>query len=434
MPTVTRTNLCTNPSFEAGLTGWSAAGGVAPTISQSTQHPVDRTKNLLITWGTAGFLPNAQTTVACVVGALYTASITVYVPAGNPAVNLVVAGVGFGANSTVFDAPQRISITWTATAATHTVGITPASAATTGQLCHADACLIEQTNVVAAYFDGASSGCQWTGTVDLSTSQQLSGPLSITVAADTVNEPPRYSIFVSGAPGATAQVNRTDPDGTIRPVRGGDPAPLTGTQWIGYDYEAPYNAQPIFTVVPSDGSPSVFVTAPLLSSTQSRLIHPGVPSLSMKINGTMRGSRDYPSGSAEHLVVGAKFPRVESDAARKSGKYPLILRTTTDAENTALTAVLAGCVPLLLQLVQPFTGAAVWQYISVDGVHEEEVTQVFGDPKRVWTLDVTVVDRPSGGVAAQRTWADLMAECATWQDVMNKYKTWAGVITGVPGT
>lgn len=439
MPTVTRTNLCTNPSFEVSLAGWVATGNPAPTLTQTALQEQNRAKAMLISWAAGNVLfPGALFALTTAVNSQYTVSAYVYVPAGNPPVQLIVnlGGGQIAASpvSTLNDQWQRLTVTFTAAAVSHNVTLCPSGTPTAGQVCYLDSVLMELANVAAPYFDGASSGCQWTGAADLSTSQQLAGPLAITVAVDMANEPPRYSIFVSGAPGTTAQVNRTDPDGTIRPVRGGDPAPLTGTQWIGYDYEAPYNAQPVYTVVPSDGSPSVFVTALPLATTQSRFIHPGVPSLSMKINGSMRGDRDYPSGSAEHLVLGAQFPRIESDAARKSGKYPLILRTTTDAENTALSAILAGCVPLLLQLVQPFTTSSVWQYLSVDAVHEADVTQVFGDPRRVWTLDVTVVDRPSGGVAAQRTWADLLAEAATWQDVVNKYKTWAGAITGVPGT
>jgi hypothetical protein len=438
MPTVTRTNLCTNPSFEVSLAGWSAAGNPAPTLTLTTLQEQSRAKAMLVTWAAGNvFLPGPLYVLATTANLQYTVSAYVYVPAGNPPVQLIAAVGGVFAGSAVSslnDQWQRLTLTFTATAASHNITLCPSGTPTAGQFCYLDSVLAEQANAAAPYFDGASSGCQWTGTADLSTSQQLAGPLAITVSVDLLNEPPRYSIFVSGAPGTTAQVNRTDADGVIRPVRGGDPAPLTATQWIGFDPEAPYNAQPVFTVVPSDGSPSVFVTAPPLATTQSRFVHPGVPAMSMKINGTMRGDRDYPSGSAEHLVLGAKFPRIESDAARKSGKYPLYLHTTTEAENTALAAILAGCVPLLLQLVQPFTGASVWQYVSVDGVHEADVTQVFGDPKRVWTLDVTVVDRPSGGIAAQRTWADLLAESATWQDVMNKYVSWAGEITAVPGT
>lgn len=438
MPTVTRTNLCTNPSFEVSLAGWVATGNPAPTLTLSTLHEQNRAKAMLITWAAGNsFLPQAAFTLPTTPGLQYTVSGYVYVPSGNPPVGLVVGSIGlagFSPASTLFDQWQRLAVTFTATLASHQVGFCVSGTPAGGEVCYVDSVLMEQANLAAPYFDGASSGCQWTGAADLSTSQQLSGPLSITVSVDTANEPPRYALFVSGAPGATAQVNRTDADGTIRPVRGGDPATLAGTQWIGYDPEAPYNTTPTFTVVPSDGSPSVFVTAPPLVTTQSRLINPGEPGLSMKINGTMRGDRDYPSSAAEHAVLDAKYPRIEADAVRKSGRYQLTLITTTDEEYAALTALLDSQVSLLLQLVQPFTTAAVWEYLAVMDVHEAEASTVFGDPARVWTLDVIVVDRPSGGVTAQRTWADVLAECATWQDVLNKYKTWAGLIAGIPGT
>jgi hypothetical protein len=439
MPVVTRTNLCTNPSFEAGITGWTAAGTPAPTIAQSAAQFLNRTKSLLITWAAGStFLPNAGFSLTTVVGTQYAVSAWVYVPSGNPAVFLNVGGIGvsgFGATTTVFDAWVQVSLVFTANATSHRISIIPSGTPTAGQICYLDSALMEAAPVVASYFDGASSGCVWTGTADLSTSNQLDGPLSITVNNDLVNEPPRNIIYITGAPGSTAQITRTDADGAIRPVRGGDPAPLVSGRAVVYDYEVPYGVPVTYTVIPSDASANAFVTTTPLATTQSRLIHPGVPSLSVQIFGfhedTTRGND---SGEAQHVILGRQYPQIITDGQRKSQSYTASVRTTTEVQNVALRAILAGSVPLLLQVVYPFTTSSRWEYLSISHVDERRISEQFGDPKRQFIFQVTVVDRPAGGIAAQRTWADLLGEAGTWQDVLNKYATWTGVLTGIAGT
>jgi hypothetical protein len=437
MPTVTRTNQCTNPSFEAGITGWSAFGTNPPTIIQSTAQALNRTHSLLITWATSSSsVQGAQITwTGLTIGATYAASLSAYTPTGGAGVIPVIAGVKFGpASSTTQNSWNTpFGVIFVASATSHTVQLWSNGPTTAGQTTHVDAVLFEQSNVIAPYFDGASSGCQWTGTADLSTSQQLSGSLSITTSVDMVNEPPRVAIFVTGASGTTAQITRTDPDGAVRPVRGGDPAPLVGGQAILYDYEMPYGATTTYTVIDAGGPTAFTATAPV-ATTQSRLIHPGQPSLSIQINGINRGDRTLASGAAEHPVLGSQYPVVITDGQRKAPKYQITIRTKTSTDNAAVKAILAGCVPLLLQVVFPFTASALWRYITVDDATEADVTRRFGDAMRVWTLNVTETDRPAGGIAAQRTWADVIAEVGTWADLQTRYTTWTGVVTGVPHT
>jgi len=439
VPTVTRTNLCTNPSFEAGTTGWSAFGTNAPTLSQSATQALNRTKSLQIAWATSSSsVQGPQYTITgLTVGQQYTVSASAYTPTGGARLVAVITGIGLGGTSSAVQNSWNspFTITFTATATSHTLQFWSTAPTTSGQITYLDAVLIEQAPVAAAYFDGASSGCQWTGTADLSTSQQLSGPLSITVNNDLVNEPPRNTIFITGAPGTTAQVTRTDPDGTARPVRGADPAPLVGGQWAGYDYESPYGAAVTYTVIPSDASPNAFVAVAALATTQSRLIHPGVPSLSVQINGFHDdASRDAESGEAFHPVIGRTNPTTITDGARKGITYQASVRTATEQQNIALRAILSGSVPLLLQVVYPFTTVARWEYVSIGRVSEDHVTEQWGDPRRIFRLSMTVVDRPVGGIAAQRTCADVAVEVGTVADLTAKYVTCTGLLVGIAGT
>jgi hypothetical protein len=453
MSVVTRTNLCTNPSFEVSTTGVTAGGSIPPSLATSTAQHSDRAKSLLVTWGTGGFFPQISYTFTAVVGLTYTVSQYVRVPAGSPAVAVFVQGSA-GAVTTLHDAWERLVKTVTATSTTITVQLLANSAPTSGQTFYLDAILCENAPIAASYFDGAASGCVWTGTTDLSTSQQLDGPLSITVTNDPANSPPRNILFVTGAPGATAQLTRTDPSGAQTPVRSGDPAPLVTGAWVGYDYEAPYNAGCTYTVIPSDATPNAFTAATPLESPQPWLIHPGVPSLSLPVTGILLTDDQSDSGTALHAPLGRPDPIPVSDGARKTPAFQVSFRTGGEIfsfpggftfpgvltfpgaqdQNDALKAILQDSAPLMLQIVYPYTDIAMYRWISIDRVTTARVTMQFGDQQRVWTLDCTEITRPAGGIAAQRTWADLVAECATWQDVMNKFRTWTGVITGIEGT
>jgi hypothetical protein len=436
----TRVNLCTNPSFEVSLAGWVSSG--TPTITQDTAGVFVGSKSMLVSSPASVYngvsFPRYTangTFSGLTVGQVYTVSgyCTVH---GGQLITWQVQGLSTSAaNSAVqADGQKRLFATFTATATSHTVtiGNSGGGPATTFNV---DGVLLEQASAVGAYFDGDTSGCTWSGTAGLSTSQQVTQPFGITATPDLLNQPPRVALYVAGAPTATVLVTRTDPDGNIRPVRGTEPASTVAGAWIGYDYEAPYGATSLtYTVIPTDSTPQVTSAPVSLPVTQSWLIHPGVPALSVQLNRLKRASRSYPSGTAEHVILGAVFPKTVTDGTRKSGRYQLTVRTDTDAQRTALSVLLSQSVTILLQIAYPFTPATYWSFLNVNDVAEDEVTARFGDPQRLWTLEVTEVDRPAGNVAAQRTYADLLTECATWADVMGRYKTWAGVLTGIPGT
>jgi len=134
-------------TFEAGTLGtWTAGGSVPPTLTNSTTQPASGTKSLLITWGAAGTLPLAGPAAlsGLVIGRTYTVSAKVYVPAGSPDVKLVVAGGATGTSTAVKAAQTRISLTFTATAASHTAQVWPATAPTAGQQCWVDEAQVDE--------------------------------------------------------------------------------------------------------------------------------------------------------------------------------------------------------------------------------------------------------------------------------------------------
>jgi hypothetical protein len=445
-----RTNLCTNPSFEVSTAGWSAFG-FSPTIAQSATWADVGTKSLQVqsplqSGGSGGYIPSgAQISITTVIGTQYTVAATIKQDTGGSFGGAPVVLTAAGQTSTQVagdaTAPTRISVTFTASATTTVVKVQSVWRARPAPFpfnswdlsAYVDSVLIE-TPAAGTYFDGSFASCSWTGTAGLSTSVFTAPPGTITVNADPFNSPPRNLLYVNSVSGTQAQITRTDADGNIRAVRLGDPATLTSGTWVGYDYEVPYGTAVTYTVTPLDLSTPASVAAAPLAITQTWLVHPGVPGLSMPINGTLLTGADMDDGSAEHVILGREYPQIINDGARKSAKYQLSIRTQTDTENNRLDAILSGSAPLLLQMVFPFTTAAKWTYINVGPVNNSPVTLVFGDPKRVWTLPVTEIDRPVGGIAAQRTYADVAVEVASYSALLAKYATYTGVLTGIAGT
>jgi hypothetical protein len=159
-------NLIGNSSFETDTSGWVSSG--SPTLSRSTVRAQDGVASLLVTWPAAAGTFVATTIGNLASGTTYTASAYVWVPAGHPAVQLRIAGIVSGAASTVTNAWQRITVTWTATAASHDVRIQPVTTPTAGQQVWLDAAQVEEGAAPSAYtpLDGAQIHPRYYGTVN----------------------------------------------------------------------------------------------------------------------------------------------------------------------------------------------------------------------------------------------------------------------------
>lgn len=294
---------------------------------------------------------------------------------------------------------------------------------------------------------------------------------TITATADASNLPPRMQLDVTGASGTLVTITRTDPDGNIRPVRAAEPGPLTSGAATVYDYESPFDpagTASLTYTMSSDGGSTGSVTVAALKVQQSWLIHPGVPDLSQPINGITIGQVATESGATLHQPLGRKYPIPVSDGVRKARTFNLVLKTRQSGTNdlplfpsaslypsgtlfpsgstftagngpwlsstAALWDLFEDTAPLLLQLAYPYTAATWYRWVNIGTVTEDRISMNFGDPYRILTLACTEVDRPAGGVAAQRTYTTLLGEDATYTAVTADYTTYHGVLTGVHGT
>ena len=169
-PTISGNMLAAeDASFEGGTTGtWAAGGSVPPTLTNSTSHPQEGTKGLLITWGTGGFFPLAQVSVTgLVIGRYYTASAYVWVPSGSPDPFLAIGGVTTGTQTTTKNALTRISVTWLADANSALLQLWPYQAPTAGQTCYVDAVQVDEGTTKGDFTTAPPPLYDlWTGTVD----------------------------------------------------------------------------------------------------------------------------------------------------------------------------------------------------------------------------------------------------------------------------
>ncbi len=182
-------NFVTNGTIESAATGWSGYGTPTPTVARSTAQAWQGSASLLVTWGTSGSAAtqNALYQVSgLVVGRTYTVSAYVYVPASKPAVKV---GIWFRAASpasTTNGAWQRLSVTFTATLASHYVNVANAAATTSGDTCYVDGIQLEEGAAATAFTSSAPSYAPlWSGFVSALQRSWVNGVRPVTRVTGT---------------------------------------------------------------------------------------------------------------------------------------------------------------------------------------------------------------------------------------------------------
>ena len=178
-----RTNMCSNPSAEVDLTGWTG-GNATITRSSDVAFVGGWSVKTVATGGDTALVRSPA--VSATVGATYTGSIYVYVPSGHPNVFIAVSGFNtpfFGAHVTVKDTWTRVSLTSTASNTTPSVQVWSSTPATAGDTFYVDAVLFEEGAGPRPYFDGDSVNGAWTGTADLSTSTETTPTSAASISA-----------------------------------------------------------------------------------------------------------------------------------------------------------------------------------------------------------------------------------------------------------
>lgn len=230
---------------------------------------------------------------------------------------------------------------------------------------------------------------------------------------------------------ATATVQRVNPDGTIVPVRGADPATLVAGAWVGDDFEAPLD-EPFYYQATSSDRPGVVVTSPtytMASGGATWLKHPGRPFLNTKVEVGLPPDLTRPVAQGVFEVLGRSRP-IAVTMLRNSERGTLVLNTHTDADRVALLGLLEDGNPLFLSTPGGYGIGSV--YVAVGEVTEQRLTRVGRTPDRQFNLPFTVVDRPPGtALAVGNSWSDVLGAYASWSQLLLTEGTWTGVLEGI---
>ncbi|MFD7776657.1 hypothetical protein [Streptomyces sp. NPDC059753] len=227
-----------------------------------------------------------------------------------------------------------------------------------------------------------------------------------------------------------------------QPVRGwtGDIADsdLTGDLAVITDYEAPLGAPVQWRATvhaPTGSARFSFTSDPLTLDAETLdvwLKDPGLPARSC--SATVQTLPDWQRSARQGVnqVRGRVRPIVISDV-RTSRTGSLVLVTRTEAERDALWWVLDSGSTLLVQWPPGWGERDV--YVSVGDVTEGHITELAEHSDRTWTLALTEVDRPIGGIvgSADRTWQDVANSGVDWAAALAGATSWLDVYSGVDG-
>ncbi|OKI19308.1 hypothetical protein [Streptomyces sp. CB03911] len=411
-------------SAELQSTGWTATGG---TLAQSLAQSTEQLASFALTCtGTVDAVVSLATPVAVTAGQAYTVRPYVRPPAGGGSYVVRMAWLNAG-GSTI----RQTSATWTATAGTWTssatvdlapvgaVSLRPSivrSGSTAGDVWYLDKILITAGGLAA-----------------VATPITAAYGASISIQGLTTGGRTRWGLW------------RVAPDGAQTPVRGylGDltAETVTGDVTIVEDYEAPLGVPVAYYVkgwtAPAGTDWVAFTTDQITLAGPNELSvvlkDPSIPSRNLALTVTTPPSWKRSARQGVHSIRGRARPVILTDV-RAARTGTLVLSTQTEAERNAVWWLLESGHTLLAQWPPGWSEPDA--YFQVGDADEGRPSEYAPQTDREWTLALTEVDRPIGGLvgSAGRTWQTVKDAYATWADVLSHYSTWLGVLTGVEGT
>lgn len=251
----------------------------------------------------------------------------------------------------------------------------------------------------------------------------------------TLNSVPPYGI--SG----TISISRVHQDGSVVPLRGYGVeyirAPFTQSPLVVEDYEAPLGETVWYKTdwydsagVQNQREYTQSVVTPVIDDPNNVWFKsPGLPAVNtlLMVEAPLKWSRA--SRSATYGVVGRKNPiHVSGLRAGRTGSVSFLVWDAS--ANELLNSLLDTGLPALIQAM-PGYGVAGNLYLSIGDAEVEPLDPDAREPGWRWTLAVTEIDRPSGGLqgTAGATWQAEYTEYATWQELFDSNATWADVLT-----
>ncbi|MFF0777099.1 hypothetical protein [Streptomyces sp. NPDC003720] len=404
-------------SFEQGVGSWTVPSGVA-TIARSTP------------WGAQGFTENYSLTVSSGTASASTIRSGMYPVTG-------------GVNWRVYVAAKRVAGGW--------------SLSSSVRWFDASSALITTTSSTSAAIP--SDGAWWVLQQDFAAPAnaafaQIDYTLTASAASSTLQLDtvllyqvlPQQTITVSNATASTQlvireittsrlmTVYRVLADGSRTAVRG--PSGLlyqvapTDDTLIVTDYEAPLGVQFSYRIEFYSAT-----TGNLLEfrTTGTYILDPGDPNyiwlkdparplVNMKVLVKSPPEWQQPIDQQVYRIRGRQNAVVLS-GVRSGREGSLVVWTQTDQEREALRFLLETGNVLFWQSAPGMGESDV--YVSVAETAFPRISEEAPDPWREWTLPLTEVDRPTGGMAGSPTWTvrDVGIENASVLGLMDRYPT-----------
>jgi len=263
---------------------------------------------------------------------------------------------------------------------------------------------------------------------------------------------PQYSLSTDDATGCvtldvenghtepTVSVQRMDADGSASYVRGYgleyNRAPNSSAPMHIEDYEAPLATSVWYAITwyQSDGSRGTRLftrdtNAPVLSDPDYVwLKSPGIPAVNTRVmmEAPIKWSRAARSSTYE--IVGRRNP-VHVTGKRAGRTSTISVLIWDESANETFDALLDSGLPALIQAM-PGYGLKGNLYIATKDVDSDPVSGAANQEGWRWTLNITEIDRPVGGLqgSALHTWADILTDYDQWEGVQGR-GSWQNILT-----
>lgn len=266
--------------------------------------------------------------------------------------------------------------------------------------------------------------------------------------------PPEYVLVVDNDKGMVSlTVNTTDPaanavtvqrvdeDGNKVALRGYGMeytrAPYTPVSMVIEDYEAPLNSTVWYAITWYNGTAvtgnrlyTQSVRAPSLADGNYVWFKsPGIPALNTQVmmEAPLKWSRA--ARSQRYDVVGRKNPLHVTGA--RAGRESSITVLIWDPQANELFNSLLDSGTVALVQAMPGYGIDGNLYVSVGDVDSDPLDPDAREPGWRWSLSITEVDRPAGGLqgSAAKTWQNIADTYGTWDDLFDAWASWTDVLT-----
>jgi hypothetical protein len=288
------------------------------------------------------------------------------------------------------------------------------------------------------YGGGTFGGDVFGGTTPTRGTITTVSAVGITVVANTITMPPRFEISIATPDGSV--MTAVTLSRTIRGVTELTRVQPTAGLSFRYveDYEAEWGVDVVYTATVTTAAGTVkYVAPPIpLNPWGAWAIHPLTPVLSFCIDqqdNDAPGVVDIqtvsrPTQSTQHTILGSARPVTVRVGPRASTRTVLRVQTVDLEDEANLWSLVDDQTPLVIQF--PTDWAVGWEYgyYDVGDVSAERVLQWSGDPRRIFTLPTTRVDRPAGTQQSDWGYAQLLHDFADYPAVLAAFDDYPSLL------